>query len=164
MKVTIDKNELYLDPEIIVKCREIDEVLQDIISYIGIADKNMIGEVEGEIFFIPLNSILYNPDDDSRIMDGVPAGVQFVVEKSVKTIISLVLVSVMALCFSVNIFAIDDPAQYVTPRWTSIYHIDLDIVFSGTTGTFAAVASKQSTASLIEGTVRYCITAFCFSK
>lgn len=74
-------------------------------------------------------------------------------KKSVKTIISLVLVSVMALCFSVNIFAIDDQAQYVTPRWTSIYHIDLDIVFSGTTGTFAAVASKQSTASLIEGTV-----------
>lgn len=59
MKVTIDKSELYSDPEIIVKCREIDEVLQDIISYIGIADKNMIGEVEGKIFFIPLNSILY---------------------------------------------------------------------------------------------------------
>ena len=59
MKVTIDKNELYLDPEIIVKCKEIDDVLQDIISYIGIADKNMIGEVDGEIFFIPLNSILY---------------------------------------------------------------------------------------------------------
>ena len=56
MKVTIDKNELYLDPEIIVKCKEIDDVLQDIISYIGIADKNMIGEVDGEIFFIPLNS------------------------------------------------------------------------------------------------------------
>jgi DNA-binding LytR/AlgR family response regulator len=59
MKVTIDKNELYLDPEIIVKCKEIDEVLQDIISYIGIADKNMIGEVDGEMFFIPLNSIFY---------------------------------------------------------------------------------------------------------
>lgn len=44
MKVTIDKNELYLDPEIIVKCKEIDEVLQDIISYIGIADKNVIGK------------------------------------------------------------------------------------------------------------------------
>ena len=59
MKVTIDKNELYLDPEIIVKCKEIDEVLQDIISYIGIADKNMIGEVDGEMFFIHLNSIFY---------------------------------------------------------------------------------------------------------
>ena len=59
MKVTIDKSELYLDPEIIVKCREIDEVLQDIISYIGIADKNMIGDLDGELFFIPLNSILY---------------------------------------------------------------------------------------------------------
>lgn len=59
MKVTIDKSELYSDPEIIVKCREIDEVLQDIISYIGIADKNMIGDLDGELFFIPLNSILY---------------------------------------------------------------------------------------------------------
>lgn len=59
MKLTIDKNELYLDPEIIVKCKEIDDVLQDIISYIGIADKKMIGEVDGEFFFIPLNSVLY---------------------------------------------------------------------------------------------------------
>ena len=59
MRLTIDKNELYLDPEIIVKCKEIDDVLQDIISYIGIADKKMIGEVDGELFFIPLNSILY---------------------------------------------------------------------------------------------------------
>ena len=59
MKLTIDKNELYLDPEIIVKCKEIDDVLQDIISYIGIADKKMIGEVDGELFFIPLNNILY---------------------------------------------------------------------------------------------------------
>ena len=59
MKLTIDKNELYLDPEIIVKCKEIDDLLQDIISYIGIADKKMIGEVDGELFFIPLNNILY---------------------------------------------------------------------------------------------------------
>ena len=59
MKLTIDKNELYLDPEIIVKCKEIDDVLQDIISYIGIADKKMVGEVDGELFFIPLNNILY---------------------------------------------------------------------------------------------------------
>ena len=57
MKVTIDKNELYLDPEIIVKCKEVDGVIQDIISYIGIADKNMIGEIDGEMFFIPLNSV-----------------------------------------------------------------------------------------------------------
>lgn len=59
MKLTIDKNELYLDPEIIVKCKEIDDLLQDIISYIGVADKKMIGEVDGELFFIPLNSVLY---------------------------------------------------------------------------------------------------------
>ena len=59
MKLTIDKNELYLDPEIIVKCKEIDDLLQDIISYIGVADKKMIGEVDGELFFIPLNNILY---------------------------------------------------------------------------------------------------------
>ena len=67
MKITIDKNELYSIPEIIVKCKKIDEVLQDIISYIGIADKNMIGEVEGEIFFIPLNSILYFESVDKNV-------------------------------------------------------------------------------------------------
>ena len=67
MKITIDKNELYSIPEIIVKCKKIDEVLQDIISYIGIADKNMIGEVDGEIFFIPLNSILYFESVDKNV-------------------------------------------------------------------------------------------------
>ena len=67
MKITIDKNELYSIPEIIVKCKEIDEILQDIISYIGIADKNMIGEVGGEIFFIPLNSILYFESVDKNV-------------------------------------------------------------------------------------------------
>ena len=67
MKVTIDKNELYLDPEIIVKCKDIDDVLQDIISYIGIADKNMIGDLDGELFFIPLNSILYFESVDKNV-------------------------------------------------------------------------------------------------
>ena len=67
MKITIDKNELYSIPEIIVKCKKIDEILQDIISYIGIADKNMIGEVDGEIFFIPLNSILYFESVDKTV-------------------------------------------------------------------------------------------------
>ena len=67
MKVTIDKNELYLDPEIIVKCKEVDGVIQDIISYIGIADKNMIGEIDGEMFFVPLNSIFYFESVDKTI-------------------------------------------------------------------------------------------------
>ena len=67
MKLTIDKNELYLDPEIIVKCKEIDDLLQDIISYIGIADKKMIGEVDGELFFIPLNNILYFESVDKAV-------------------------------------------------------------------------------------------------
>ena len=59
MKVTIDKNESYFDPEILVNCKKVDGVIQDIISYIGIADKNMIGEIDGEMFFIPLNSVFY---------------------------------------------------------------------------------------------------------
>ena len=67
MKVTIDKNESYFDSEIIVKCKEIDDVLQDIISYIGIADKNMIGEIDGEMFFVPLNSIFYFESVDKTI-------------------------------------------------------------------------------------------------
>lgn len=67
MKVTIDKNESYFDSEIIVKCKEIDDVLQDIISYIGIADKNMIGEIDGEMFFVPLNSIFYFESVDKAV-------------------------------------------------------------------------------------------------
>lgn len=67
MKVTIEKSSKYKEPEIIVRCEQIDRTLQDIISYIGIADKNIIGELDGEVFFIPLNDIFYFESVDKNI-------------------------------------------------------------------------------------------------
>lgn len=67
MKVTIEKEEKYKEPEIIVRCDEIDDTLQDIISYIGIAGKNMIGQLEGKTFFIPLQDIFYFESVDNSV-------------------------------------------------------------------------------------------------
>ena len=67
VKVTIEKNERYKKPEIVVRCIELDRTLEDIISYIGIADKNVIGEHEGETCFIPMNDIYYFESVDKNI-------------------------------------------------------------------------------------------------
>ena len=67
MKVTIEKNEKYKEPEIIVRCDEIDGTLQDIISCIGIAGKNIIGQLEGETFFIPLQEVFYFESVDNSV-------------------------------------------------------------------------------------------------
>ncbi len=67
MQVTIEKHEKYREPEIIVRCDEIDKTIQDIISYIGIADKSIIGECDGEICFIPINDIFYFESVDKNI-------------------------------------------------------------------------------------------------
>ena len=59
MKLTIEQSPDYVDPEIIVRCDQIDDELRDIISYIGISDKNIIGECDGATFFIPLRDVYY---------------------------------------------------------------------------------------------------------
>ena len=59
MKLTIEQSTDYADPEIIVRCDQIDDELRDIISYIGISDKNIIGECDGATFFIPLRDVYY---------------------------------------------------------------------------------------------------------
>jgi DNA-binding LytR/AlgR family response regulator len=66
MKVTVDKDPKYLDPEIIVRCQELNDTLQDIISYIDISDR-IIGEYEGEFCFIPTKDILYFESVDKAI-------------------------------------------------------------------------------------------------
>lgn len=73
-------------------------------------------------------------------------------KSTTKTILAVSMMLVLVLCFSTNAFA-QEESNYVTPRWTSIFTIDLDMTFSGTTGTFYATAAKHSTAELIEGTL-----------
>ena len=59
---------------------------------------------------------------------------------------AMLLFSCTACVFVTNALA-------VTPRWASILSIDLVMGFDGNEGTVTGAASKQSTASQIEGTV-----------
>ena len=67
MKVTIEKDPKYKDPEILVRCEIIDKTLEDIISYIGIAGKTIVGENEGEACFIPINDVYYFESVDKNV-------------------------------------------------------------------------------------------------
>jgi hypothetical protein len=72
-------------------------------------------------------------------------------QKKVKKIISLTVTIVLLLCFLSNAFLIGITAA--TPRWVNIYSIELDIVFDGNYAIASGIASKQSTATSIEGTL-----------
>lgn len=67
-------------------------------------------------------------------------------KKHLRSSISLVLTLSLLLCFVVK-------AGAVTPRWTSINSIDLQISFDGSDGNASGVATKQSTATKIEGRI-----------
>ena len=74
-------------------------------------------------------------------------------KKCIKISLSVILVLSLMSCLVVNAWAADNQEISVTPRWTSILRINLDMTFSGTTGSFAASALKQSTADFIEATL-----------
>ena len=71
----------------------------------------------------------------------------------IKTIISLSLVILMVCSSWVHIFAAQIPEDTVSPRWTSIWTMDVDMSFVGTQGNATAVARKQATAESIVGTL-----------
>ena len=66
MKVTIDKSPQYTYPEILIRCQELDSTLQDIITYIDISEK-IVGELEGELHFVPINHVFYFESVDGII-------------------------------------------------------------------------------------------------
>lgn len=59
MKITIEKNEAYKEPEVLIKCAEVNGEIQEIISCVSVIGKNLAGEIDGETFFIPLGEIFY---------------------------------------------------------------------------------------------------------
>ena len=71
----------------------------------------------------------------------------------IKTIISLSLVILMVCSSSMHIFAAQMPEDTISPRWTSILTMDVDMSFVGTQGNAIGVARKQSTADSIVGTL-----------
>ena len=73
--------------------------------------------------------------------------------KLIKTIISLSLAIIMTCSVSVPVFAAVKPEETVSPMWTSIANMHVNMSFVGTAGNALGVARKQSTASVIVGTL-----------
>ena len=71
----------------------------------------------------------------------------------IKTIISLSLAIIMLCSFAVPTFAVEIPETTVSPRWTSIANMTVDMSFYGNEGNAVGTARKQSTASHIVGTL-----------
>lgn len=72
---------------------------------------------------------------------------------SIKAIISLSLVLVIICSFAVPAFAAEEEEPTVQPRWTSIANMELCMSFVGNEGNVSGIARKQSTSSLIVGTL-----------
>lgn len=62
------------------------------------------------------------------------------------------LLAVLML-FSVNVFAAEAEQTSVSPRWVSIFDIDLTLTFHGDIGCVTGSTSKKPGASMIEGTL-----------
>ena len=71
----------------------------------------------------------------------------------IKAILSLALVLLMVCSSSIPVFAAQVPEDTVSPRWTSIWTMHLDMSFVGTQGNAAGTARKQATADEIVGTL-----------
>ena len=71
----------------------------------------------------------------------------------IKTIISLSLAIIMVCSFSIPVFAAENSEETVSPRWTSISYMHINMAFDGTAGTALGTARKQSTADVIVGTL-----------
>ena len=71
----------------------------------------------------------------------------------IKAMISLSLAIIMACSVSVPVFAAQKPNETVSPMWTSIADMSVDMAFVGTEGNATGTARKQSTASVIVGTL-----------
>lgn len=74
-------------------------------------------------------------------------------KKLIRSVISLSLVIVMLCSLSIPVFAAQKPEETVSPNWTSISNMKIDMAFVGTQGCVNGTARKQSTASNIMGTL-----------
>ena len=71
----------------------------------------------------------------------------------IKVMISLSLAIIMACSVSIPVFAAQKPDETVSPMWTSIANMQVGMSFVGTAGNVLGIARKQSTASVIVGTL-----------
>ncbi len=67
MKIHIKQDPSVDETEITVLCRTLNRELQELISYIGLADNTIVGMTGEETFFIPLTDILYFESVDRKV-------------------------------------------------------------------------------------------------
>lgn len=60
MKIRIDNNDSYpKEPEIVIRCREVDEKVQDILTLLDIKKKKLVGYMEQNQYIIEPEEVLY---------------------------------------------------------------------------------------------------------
>jgi len=67
MKITIMHDPNITEPEITVKYGYLDNELEDVLTYISLADNRMAGNLNGETHFIRIADILYFETVDRRV-------------------------------------------------------------------------------------------------
>ncbi len=67
MKITIDTDKNIKETEVHIKCSQIDEKLEELISNLCLMDSTFVGYQGDETHFVPLNEILYFEAVDSKI-------------------------------------------------------------------------------------------------
>lgn len=68
MRIVIEKSDSVGETEIIVRCRNVDQKLAEVIANLSLADESTIaGEDGGETFFIHLNEIYYFESVEGRM-------------------------------------------------------------------------------------------------
>ena len=74
-------------------------------------------------------------------------------DKLIKIIVTLLLSITILFSLTVPTLAANNGDNTVSPRWTSIFTMDVEMAFVGTQGNTTGTARKQSTADYIIGTL-----------
>lgn len=59
MKLTIEENKSFLEPNVIIKCAFVNEEVNKIVSAVNACQKKFAGVYEGKKFYIPLEDIYF---------------------------------------------------------------------------------------------------------
>jgi DNA-binding LytR/AlgR family response regulator len=68
MKITIDRSDNYeMEPEIVIRCRQVDDAVHKIISLLDMQKKKLIGFAEQKEHVIELADVLYCESVDGTV-------------------------------------------------------------------------------------------------
>jgi DNA-binding LytR/AlgR family response regulator len=67
MKITVDESQLYEEPEVILKCRELDMPLRRIIAAIRLANGKLLGKQDTVSHVIDAEEVFYFESVDNKV-------------------------------------------------------------------------------------------------